>query len=286
MRVSLPFVQLLLSRVYLYMEDWDKASHYADKVISNPRFSLIDRTAFPIDGTYMDFHSYANPEVIWPYGNPALFASFIDPYMIDLGKGGKVSFVVADATLVNLFDDSDIRKTHYLVRDKRSANHKAFGKLALTGGDNSPDVVNKFARSFRLSEAYLNKAEAQAMMFYEKGGNEYKAEAVRLLKLLWSKRIDNGENLYLDERSAARLVESVRNERRRELCFEDHRWFDLRRYGMQKITHVWMGDKRDAQRTSYTLKQNDPMWTLQLPEGVMLRNDKLVQNPAGPVRVD
>ena len=56
LRVSLPFVQLLLSRVYLYMEDWQNASLYAGKVIDNPNFSLIDKGAFPSAGTYMYFH--------------------------------------------------------------------------------------------------------------------------------------------------------------------------------------------------------------------------------------
>ena len=35
------------------------------------------------------------------------------------------------------------------------------------------------------------------------------------------------------------LVSFIRDERRRELCFENHRWFDLRRYGMEEIKHTW-----------------------------------------------
>ena len=285
LRVSLPFVHLMLSRVYLYMEDWQNASLYASKVIENGNFSLIDKGGFPSAGSYMYFHYYNNPEVIWPFSNSAFFSEFMDPYMIDISKGGKVSFVVADASLLNLFDDKDIRKTHYLVPDKRSTNYKAFGKLALQGGDNSPDSNNKFARSLRLSEAYLNKAEAEAMMFLEGMGEEHKTEAVNLLKTMWSKKIDEVPSSYLDDRTAASLVKTVRNERRRELCFEDHRWFDLRRQGMPKINHKWMGDHSDSQVTTYELTKNDPMYTLQIPENVMVRNDKLIQNPAGPIRV-
>ena len=195
-----------------------------------------------------------------------------------------MSFVVADAGLVELFNDNDIRKIHYLVRDKRSTNYKAFGKLAVQGGDDSPDSNNKFARSMRLSEAYLNKAEAEAMMFFSGKGSEHKTEAVNLLNALWSKRIDQVPANYLDEGTAKKLVESVRNERRRELCFEDHRWFDLRRQGMKRFVHKWLGDHSDSQITSYELTQNDPMFTLPIPENVMLRNDALIQNPTGPIR--
>lgn len=286
MRASLPFVQLLLSRVYLYMEEWELASSYADRVIQDGRFSLIQEASFPQDGTWMYFHSYANPEVIWPYGNASFFRDFMDPWMLDNTKGGKIAFVVADATLVKLFDEHDIRSRLYLMPDKRSAHYKAYSKLAVTGGDDIPDTSNRFARSLRLSEAYLNKAEAEAMLYHEGSGDEHKAEAVRLLNLLWSKRVSDLPETYLDDRSSAKLVESVRNERRRELCFEDHRWFDLRRYGMPRIVHTWMGDKNDNQITPYTLKAEDPMYTMQIPTSAMLRNDKLVQNPAGPVRVD
>ena len=55
---------------------------------------------------------------------------------------------------------------------------------------------------------------------------------------------------------------------------------------MPKIGHTWMGDKSDAQQVQYTLKKNDPMYTLQIPVSVMLKNDQLIQNPAGPARVD
>lgn len=285
MRVSLPFVHLMLSRVYLYMEDWQNASLYAGKVIENGNFSLIDKSAFPSAGSYMYFHYYNNPEVIWPFGNSSLFSDFMDPYMIDIAKGGKVAFVVADASLLNLFDDKDIRKTHYIVPDKRSTNYKAFGKLALQGGDNSPDSNNKFARSVRLSEAYLNKAEAEAMMFFKGQGAEHKTEAVNMLKALWSKRIDEVPASYLDDKNGASLVKTVWKERRRELCFEDHRWFDLRRQGMEQIAHKWMGDHSDSQITTFVLKKNDPMYTFQIPDNVMLRNDKLIQNESGPIRV-
>jgi hypothetical protein len=232
----------------------------------------------------MYFHYYSNPEVIWPFSNSSLFSEFMDPYMIDIAKGGKVSFVIADQSLLNLFDDKDIRKTHYLVPDKRSTSIKAFGKLALQGGDNSPDSNNKFARSIRLSEAYLNKAEAEAMMFFEGKGNEHKTAAVNTLKVLWSKRINEVPAKYLNDGTAKKLVESVRDERRRELCFEDHRWFDLRRQNMPAINHKWMGDHSDSQITTYELTKNDPMYTLPIPENVMIRNDKLIQNPSGPIR--
>ena len=104
--------------------------------------------------------------------------------------------------------------------------------------------------------------------------------------MLRSKRISGSSETDIDQRTPDMLVRSVRDERRRELCFEDHRWFDLRRQGMPAIAHEWKGDNSDATVTRYTLKQNDPMYTLQIPKEVMLKNSLLEQNEGGPARVD
>ena len=54
------------------------------------------------------------------------------------------------------------------------------------------------------------------------GANQY-------LRLLRESRIRNYvHTTYTGEK----LVEEIRLERRRELCFEGHRWFDLRRYAV------------------------------------------------------
>lgn len=63
----------------------------------------------------------------------------------------------------------------------------------------------------------------------------------------------------------------------KELCFEGQRWFDLRRYGMPQIVHRW-GEQ------VYTLKQNDPSYTMPIPDAVLIKNKKLEQNPLAPKR--
>lgn len=291
MRVSLPFVQLLLSRVYLYMEEWEKASEYATKVMDCGGFRLMEYTEFPTipsspDYTsYMYFHSYTNPEVIWTYGGVSGMVNFINPYMLDSSRGGKVSFVVASDELRNTYKSpTDIRLSNYFVKDPNSSSYKAYGKLAVTGNTLDPDNNNRFSRSFRIAEAYLNKAEAEVMLYCEGRGDSHKTVALDLLKKLREKRILVPNTGEIDDRTPERLVNSVRNERRRELCFEDHRWFDLRRWGMPEIKHLWKGDNSDATVTTYTLKKDDPMYTLQIPACVMLKNDKLIQNEGGGPR--
>ena len=77
-----------------------------------------------------------------------------------------------------------------------------------------------------------------------------------------------------------KLVEEIRLERRRELCFEGHRWFDLRRYAVcekypysKQIRHafnVYDGNKYEWDHTDiYVLEKNDPAYVMQIPKSVL-----------------
>ena len=62
------------------------------------------------------------------------------------------------------------------------------------------------------------------------------------------------------------LLQFVRDERRRELCFEEtHRWNDLRRYGCPRIEHKFYATK-DAEPATYVLEAGDKNYTLALPK--------------------
>ena len=78
--------------------------------------------------------------------------------------------------------------------------------------------------TIRLAEVYLNKAEALAMQDRDE-------EAAAVLKELRDKRFITGTNHEITE-TGKELIDKIRWERRWELCFEGHRWFDLRRYAV------------------------------------------------------
>lgn len=80
--------------------------------------------------------------------------------------------------------------------------------------------------AIRLSEAYLNRAEAYIQL-------NRTDDAIKDLNKLRQNRIRG----YTDETEFTNLLEEVRTERRKEFCFEGMRWFDLRRYGMPEIHH-------------------------------------------------
>ena len=114
---------------------------------------------------------------------------------------------------------------------RKTAKSKAWipGKYRTFQTYNDPVQVSCIF-SFRYAEIVLNRAEAFAM----KGSD---AEAREELQKLRIKRVKNASLAQLPQSNEA-LVAFIREERRRELCFEGHRWFDLRRYAVNAKYHL------------------------------------------------
>ena len=68
------------------------------------------------------------------------------------------------------------------------------------------------------------------------------------------------------------MVNGVLLERRKELCYEGHRWFDLKRNGAPEIVHYFNGEK-------YVLEQNDLRYVLQIPDNELINNPEIEKNP-------
>lgn len=285
--VSLPMVELLKSRVYLYMENWSEARKYAGKVINDWNFSILDLNGISLpDPTvkdpYYEFNSYTSPEVIWAYGSIQDLVSQYVTYLTNSSDKTTRRAFNASETLLSSFKAGDLRKDLYIVREilvnAKDPNKNTFYDSYLPYGkyktSNSVPVSSNeyFALSFRLSEAYLNLAEAAAL-------DNAEGEAISAMNTLLEKRYTPATYTTISGLTGEALVNMIRDERRKELCFEGQRWFDLRRYGMPSFTHKWNGN-------TYTLTKNDPSYTMPLSKAIMDKNIKLEQNPLAPKRVN
>lgn len=285
--VSLPMLELLKSRVFLYMDNWQDAKTYAEKVINDWSFSLIDLNNLKAPSRaepYYTFTSIENPEVIWLYGKINDFMNLCSSYVskdeTDFWTGAKITYnrdlFVASDDLLNSFENGDLRKDNYIVKEWNSNNeafiddsYTVYGKFKVSA-TGAPAGSDYMALCFRLSEAYLNLAEAAAKM------ND-SSTALDAMNTLLEKRYTPETFVTLSGLSGDDLVNFVRSERRKELCFEGQRWFDLRRYGMPQITHTWMGK-------TYTLQKNDASYTMPIDEETLDRNKSLEQNPLASKR--
>lgn len=284
-RTSLPMVQLVLSRVYLYMNEWAKAASYAEKVINNGNFRFINVNSVPRMNPnatsriyYMNYQHYnTSPEVIMPFGHSGDMTAFL----FDIPNGGTPCFTASDE-LINSYSEGDLRKDYYIATTKqietspgnwypRNWQYLPLGKIALNSSNNNIGVGNEcFARSFHLSEAYLNYAEAKIELNDDINGALEKIDQMR------KNRFTPETYKATPSMNQEEARKFIRDERRRELCFEGHRWFDLRRWGMPEIKHIWHQDA--VTDVEYILKAGDNAYTLPIPRSSMELNSDLKQN--------
>lgn len=136
----------------------------------------------------------------------------------------------------------------------------------------------------RLPEVLLNKAEALAQL-----GRD--AEACKVLDELRRKRMDADVAYEPVNKTSKDLVDFIREERRKELCFEGHRWFDLRRYAVntnypftKEIVHdihMQDADWNPVYQGSYRLKGYDEMpaaYVLPIPQHVIEFNKGAIKD--------
>lgn len=214
-RANQAAAQALLCRLYLYMEEYEKAASYADKLIAK-NYQIVDLNNFNTDNNFLQLTS---PETIFNMGEDA--ANFLYPlfgtglFAHDLSRA--VDAYRASDNLVQSFASDDLRPSIFFDQGERPGQLYAKVKTFDLAGFVSEIFL------FRIAEVYLNKAEALAVL----GRN---AEAINVLQELRKNRF--AATPAAPPAGGEALVNFIREERRRELCFEGHRWFDLRRYAV------------------------------------------------------
>ncbi len=238
---SIYSVWSMLSRVYLYKGEMDSCILYSDKLINSEMFQLETSENFP--GYFAS--AKTGSESIWliPYN---LIDDQLNGSVASMIFNGNNCWAEEGASLSILEDmgygtgmmDID-QRWKYIVTDapivKNGVNMFYISKFS--GQDGSPTLSSPVM--FRLSEIYLNRAEAYAKTADVAG-------AVADLNILLENRliIPEGENIndYLyDEASitSGEIVDVVLKERRIELAFEGHRIFDLLRNGKDVTRNYW-----------------------------------------------
>lgn len=261
-RASAEAVDVLLSRVYLYMQDWEKAEEKADAVINGTNFYLASLSSLENGATYL---TEENNDVIFSQGSNMLSSTNIFT--------GRPGDYCVSKDLYDLYDEADRRRNCFFsTYSADSTSAIKCDSIALRGKyerGNSLRAHVSDAFTLRVSEAYLNKMEALAMQ-----GKDAQANA--LLNEFRSERIDG----YTPQTySGEQLVNEIRTERRKELCFEGHRWFDLRRYAVcetypytKTLVHVFnvCGDYSGV-LYPYTLvlPPHDRSYTFAIPKSVI-----------------
>ncbi|MDD4661534.1 MAG: RagB/SusD family nutrient uptake outer membrane protein, partial [Massilibacteroides sp.] len=172
-------------------------------------------------------------------------------------------------------DDWNASKTHYTIRKFMNETYRN----AWNDKSAQPWIY------IRLGEMYLNYAEAMSHL-----GDETTA---RLYINKIRERARGGKaNVLPDITSTGdELLKKIQHERRIELAFEDHRFFDVRRWKIADVTENKPARKITIVRDDVTKKKSYTIEVLQerkflpqhyllpIPRSEILRNSSLTQNP-------
>ncbi len=261
--VTLPAIQALLARVYLYSEQWQKAADYATKVIEDYDFTLWTAADYKDPKTSpftKDVHELDDEVIFEVYASSQ---NSYDGYWDGLANmAGPGSYGDAGATqqLMALYEPDDARLNLFVdssYGDKEDKSCVWSGKY-LGKGVATPDVVNVVV--LRLSEMYLIRAEATALH-----GATASKTAVEDLKAIAGR---------MGASTQPATVSGIAKERIKELCWEGHLWFDLGR------------TKTDMTRTDETgtniiseIKWGSKYFAMPIPESqIKVSGGVLVQN--------
>lgn len=241
-RPGLNAVLLLQSRVYLYKKEYDKVITTSTQLIDQGGVSLYNMSSFVKNS--MNWMGTNNPEIIFCYGSGDN-AYKLDEY-IRAGNTDRGTYVVAPE-LYALYEKGDMRVDAFFTNSKPRIKPNKYYQYREN---------RTLPYGFRLAEAYLNRAEAYA----EKGETD---KAMADLNTLLDTRLKVNPGVSAQTQDEA--VELVRVERRKELCFEGHRWFDLRRWGMPALEHKYSSSVNPGESEIMRLEQGDRRYTLPVP---------------------
>lgn len=244
----------MLSRVYLYKEDWDKAILYADSAITRGGYTLTPAAA------YQDMYISAQPgsEVIFQLYARRGAKESIAGTLSAIYSSASFQAYAADK-LYDLFDGQDIRRELFKAQDGMNYTQK-YGRK--DGADLDWPMDPKV---FRLSEVYLNRAEA----LWHKNRLDEAAQDVEVI----AQRAHPGTTVDITYTNAAGLFDQISAERRRELCFEGHRLFDISR----RKENLQRGG--DCQAVKCSLSYPNARFILPIPSKELDANKAMQPNP-------
>lgn len=304
-RITVNAVRALLADLYLWRAsdisnttsdaDYQQCIDYCDAILNDENSTLI----FAEDNIYSTVFYQGNAsENIFElnFVNDGLPNNSTAQLYGNVSKGIASHFTPTQ-NLYSKFTENDSRRYQYLqlnytgsgtnmaVSSYRIFKYEGMRPASDYGAtDFTYRAANNYANwiIYRLSEIYLIKAEALAVLAQHEGSLQKAEEAIRLCNVIHNRytpavqdeltigQISDAENVVLDER-------------RMELCFEGKRWYDLlrkvRREGSTDKALQWLVSARSGDTQLFEARlQSVDAWYLPISKTEMNANPNLHQN--------
>ena len=249
--VSNGAVKAMLARFYLFKKNWSEAEKYAtDVIIGNGTQDYVLEEDFA--NVTADFSSESILEIVYSANdNPGTSTNFsINNLFV-----GRRELIPSSEMVLALQNDGGARN---IVIEYDGTNSR--------GSDNGWTIVRygpfENIQLFRLAEMYIIRAEARAEQDKISGAESAESD-INIIR-------QRADVPLVQGISKNQMLAVIENERRMELCFEGHRWYDLIRTGRAKTV-------MDEFTSNWTEK--DELWPVPLREIINNPSLKNSQNP-------
>ncbi len=260
-------VKALYARVYLYMDNAEKAVEYASAVIDSDEFYLSSVNSNIQNSSINDYQymwaTDASTEIIWKVGftGPNSFGGRLGQvFLAYTNGGGYLPDYVPSNKILDLYSSYDKRYDAFFITLQTSHSHqlqcpllvKYYGNNSFIGTYNLYHMC--MPKVFRLSEQYLIRAEAYAIQ----GKYSQSAEDLTTLR---KARFNNFGSTAMN---AENWLDVISEERVRELYMEGFRLNDLKRWKK--------GFEREAQTASVSpadalkIEASNPLFVWPIPQ--------------------
>lgn len=255
-RVTRIAVAAIQARLALYEKNWADAITYSTEVIN--AVPLASKTQFP--GIWTDLN---DSEVIWKLKRVSGDSRTGDFFF---RQSGSIVLYAPAFKLIATYDQAnDIRYAAYIKFDNtRTGTKSKYLVNKYIGGTSSlPGLAD--VKQFRTGEMYLIRAEARA---------ETTGDAAGDINTLRAARINGYVNVTFADKAA--LISAVYDERYKELAFEGHRFFDLKR---RNLSVQRLATDAAGTGSALTLAPSQAQYALPIPATEISVNKNVVQNP-------
>jgi tetratricopeptide (TPR) repeat protein len=202
-RVNIYTIYAFKARVYLYLKQWDKAEEYAGKLIGNTNFELV---------SWDNILAGKNTkESVWEL---AFSTSDKSGYFSVWSSDSYRNTLAPSRALFDLLHSEAGGERSKLVKDVSTDTKLDYYVQLLYWRPNNDNPTYLF----RIAEQYLIRAEARA-----KKSNPDLTGALSDLNAVRAR----AKTTLSSASTTGQVILDIENERRAELAFEPHRWFDL-----------------------------------------------------------
>ncbi|MFY7899024.1 MAG: RagB/SusD family nutrient uptake outer membrane protein [Chitinophagaceae bacterium] len=201
----------LLARVCLYKEDWNRSISLNSEIINSNNYQLLSTSNYINSWSRKNISTESIFELAFGNRVAGSIGDYYNPYPNSL----TVQFAATN-DLLSMYPNTDIRDSAKLYTTASFNNITYYFTRKYQGRNDSANNI----KIIRLSEVYLNRAEAYAQT------NNLTA-ALADLNIIRRRGNPSASNFISTDKNI--ILDEIFAERRRELCFEGHLFFDISR---------------------------------------------------------